>query len=96
MGERTRKVDTYFNSFVSNCNFIYSRDVSAINAARKIAGNLGLNLGQEVGYSTNFELEYNDYSTRIKVVTDEVLMKEIMIDPLLSKYEVVILTKREL
>ena len=70
--------------------------MSAINASKKIALDLNLNIGQEVGYSTNFELEFNDQSTRIKVVTDEVLMKEIMIDPLLSKYEVVILSKREL
>ncbi|CAI2384957.1 unnamed protein product [Moneuplotes crassus] len=71
-------------------------DVSCISLAKSIASNLHTYLGEQVGYSTKFESDFNEDKMCIKVVTDEVLFKEILIDPLLIKYEAVILTKREL
>lgn len=53
-------------------------------------------LGEQVGYSTRFESNFNEDMTCVKVVTDEMLVKEILLDPLLAKYEVVLLGKREL
>ena len=52
--------------------------------------------GEQVGYSTKFESEFNEDKMCVKVVTDEALVKEILIDPLLSKYEAIFLAKREL
>lgn len=53
-------------------------------------------LGEQVGYSTRFESNFNEDMMCVKVVTDEMLVKEILLDPLLAKYEVVLLGKREL
>jgi HrpA-like RNA helicase len=58
--------------------------------------NLQTYLGEQVGYSTKFESNFEDEKMYIKVVTDEMLIKEILMDPLLTKFEVVLLAKREL
>lgn len=50
----------------------------------------GCRIGSEVGYSIRFD-DKSGYQTRIKYVTDGVLLREIMTDPLLSRYSVVIL-----
>ena len=52
-------------------------------------------MGEQVGYSTKFESNFNEAMMCIKVVTDEILVKEILMDPLLAKYEVILLGKRE-
>ena len=53
-------------------------------------------LGEQVGYSTKFESDFNADKMWVKVVTDEVLVKEILVDPMLTKYEAILLAKREL
>ena len=45
-------------------------------------------LGQEVGYSIRFE-DASSKSTRVKFLTDGLLLKEAMVDPLLSRYSVI-------
>jgi len=45
-------------------------------------------LGQEVGYSIRFE-DVTSASTRIKFLTDGLLLREALVDPLLSRYSVV-------
>ena len=47
-------------------------------------------LGNEVGYSIRFEHEYND-KTKIKYMTDGMLLREAMMDPMLMNYSVIIL-----
>lgn len=46
-------------------------------------------LGDEVGYTIRFEDLTNSELTRIKFLTDGVLLREMMTDPLLSKYSVI-------
>lgn len=48
------------------------------------------NLGQEVGYSIRFDNK-STKQTKIKYVTDGILLREAISDPLLSKYNVIIL-----
>lgn len=47
-------------------------------------------MGKEVGYCIRFE-DKTSYKTKIKYLTDGMLLREAMLDPLLSKYAVVIL-----
>ena len=45
-------------------------------------------LGKEVGYSIRFE-DLTSVSTRIKFMTDGLLLREALVDPLLSRYSVI-------
>lgn len=66
------------------------RRVAAVTIAQKVASEQGCNVGEEVGYSIRFE-DKCSARTRIKFVTDGVLLRECMSDPQLRKYSVVIL-----
>ncbi|KAK7538304.1 putative ATP dependent RNA helicase [Phyllosticta citribraziliensis] len=46
------------------------------------------NLGQEVGYSIRFE-DVTSEATKIKFLTDGLLLREALVDPLLSRYSVI-------
>src|ERR1700760_2597915 len=45
-------------------------------------------LGQEVGYSIRFE-DVTSSATRIKFLTDGLLLREALVDPLFSRYSVI-------
>lgn len=49
-------------------------------------------LGDEVGYSIRFEDLSSPTRTRIKYLTDGMLFRECMVDPLLSKYSVIMVS----
>ena len=66
------------------------RRVAAVTIAQKVASEQGCNVGEKVGYSIRFEDKCSN-KTRIKFVTDGVLLRECMSDKKLSKYSVVIL-----
>lgn len=51
---------------------------------------LGAQLGTVVGYTVRFE-DLSNAKTKIKFLTDGMLLREAMLDPLLKKYSVVIL-----
>ncbi|GAA0169068.1 RNA helicase [Lithospermum erythrorhizon] len=57
--------------------------------ASRVAEEMGVKLGEEVGYSIRFEDVTDTELTRIKFLTDGVLLREMMDDPLLSKYSVI-------
>lgn len=65
------------------------RRVAAMTVAARVAEELGTELGQQVGYSIRFEEVCTQGVTRIKYCTDGVLLREMMEDPLLSTYSVV-------
>lgn len=48
-------------------------------------------MGQEVGYSIRFDDRSDSEKTVIKYVTDGVLVRECLLDPLLKDYAVIIL-----
>ena len=60
--------------------------VSVLNIANRLAFNMNCNLGQDVGYSIRFDSNYQKESgrTKIKVLTDGMLVREMILDPLLS------------
>lgn len=66
------------------------RRVAATSVARRIAEEVESELGQYVGYSIRFNQKISK-QTRVKLMTDGVLLSEIEFDPFLSKYEVLII-----
>ncbi|RLM92052.1 putative ATP-dependent RNA helicase DHX35 [Panicum miliaceum] len=57
--------------------------------ASRVAEEVGVKLGEEVGYTIRFEDQTNLGMTMIKFLTDGVLIREMMEDPLLTKYSVI-------
>ena len=66
------------------------RRVAAINLARRVAEELDVEFGKEVGYTIRFD-DFSDPSTKIRYITDGCLVKELISDPTLSHYRVVML-----
>ncbi|XP_061619856.1 pre-mRNA-splicing factor ATP-dependent RNA helicase DHX15 isoform X1 [Phyllopteryx taeniolatus] len=66
------------------------RRVAAMSVARRVADELDVTLGQEVGYSIRFE-DCSSAKTLLKYLTDGMLLREAMSDPLLERYTVVVL-----
>ncbi|KAH8741605.1 Prp16p pre-mRNA splicing factor [Cryptosporidium ryanae] len=66
------------------------RRVAAVSVAKRVSEEMGVKLGNEVGYSIRFE-DLTSRSTVIKYMTDGVLMRESLNDPELDKYSVVIM-----
>ncbi|KAI0025682.1 P-loop containing nucleoside triphosphate hydrolase protein [Xylariomycetidae sp. FL0641] len=64
------------------------RRVAATTVARRVAAEFGCALGKEVGYSIRFE-DVTSAATRIKFLTDGLLIREALVDPLLSRYSVI-------
>ena len=48
-------------------------------------------VGQLVGYRVRFEEKFHNKKTKIKFLTDGMLLREAILDPVLSHYSVVIL-----
>lgn len=66
------------------------RRVAAMSVAERVSEELDVQLGQEVGYSIRFD-DKSCARTRIKYLTDGMLLREAMDDPLLSQYSVIVL-----
>jgi len=66
------------------------RRVAAVTVAGRVAEEVGCALGQAVGYAVRFD-DKTSGRTTIKYMTDGVLLREAMTDPLLTRYAVVVL-----
>ncbi|MCL7022340.1 hypothetical protein MKW94_004448 [Papaver nudicaule] len=66
------------------------RRVAAVSVARRVAQELNVRLGEEVGYAIRFE-DRTTEKTKIKYLTDGVLLRESLSDPELKQYSVIIL-----
>lgn len=64
------------------------RRVAATTVAIRVAEEVGCELGKEVGYSIRFE-DVTSAATKIKFMTDGLLIREALVDPLLSRYSVI-------
>jgi HrpA-like RNA helicase len=84
-----------------NCYFLgrtiaitQPRRVAAITVAKRVAEEMACDIGTMVGYRVRFQ-DCSDFqgtnTTRILYVTDGMLLREAMMDPLLARYAVVIL-----
>ena len=65
------------------------RRVAARSVADRIASELGVALGSEVGFSVRFTDQVNS-ETQIRVMTDGILLAELSRDPELSRYDTII------
>lgn len=63
--------------------------MSCVSIANHVASNLSSKTGDKVGYSVRFDYNYTP-ETQVKFMTEGMLIREILIDPLLSEYSVVI------
>ena len=66
------------------------RRVAAVSVAQRVAYELKSDVGDLVGYTIRFE-DKTSNKTKIKFVTDGVLLRECMSNPSLTDYDVIIL-----
>lgn len=62
--------------------------MAATTVSLRVAEEYGCEVGKEVGYSIRFE-DVSSSATRIKFLTDGLLIREALVDPLLSRYSVI-------
>ena len=66
------------------------RRVAAMSVAKRVAEEFGCQLGQEVGYTIRFE-DCTSPETKIKYMTDGMLLRELLIEPDLPRYTLIML-----
>ena len=64
------------------------RRIAALSVSEFIANQLKVPLGDAVGYKMRFE-DHTSPETKIKIMTDGILLQELKLDPWLSKYSVI-------
>ncbi|KAJ5740901.1 hypothetical protein N7493_000773 [Penicillium malachiteum] len=64
------------------------RRVAATTVATRVAEEMRCQVGEAVGYSIRFE-DLTSAETRVKFLTDGMLLREALVDPLLSRYSVI-------
>ncbi|KAI0956903.1 hypothetical protein AcW1_005471 [Taiwanofungus camphoratus] len=67
------------------------RRVAATSVAGRVAAEVGSVLGDEVGYTIRFEDVSDKERSRILYMTDGMLFRETLLDPLLSRYSVIMI-----
>lgn len=66
------------------------RRVAAMSVAQRVSEEMDVAIGQEVGYSIRFE-DCSSPKTMLKYMTDGMLLREAMSDPMLDNYQVLLL-----
>jgi len=64
------------------------RRIAAIATAKYVAGQIGVEFGQEVGYQIRFD-DFTAHGTKIKFMTDGIILREFQVDPDLHQYSVI-------
>jgi len=67
------------------------RRIAVTSLAARVAEESRVRLGARVGYSIRFDENFSRDHTKIKFVTEGILIREMMGDPLLSSYNVIML-----
>lgn len=80
--------DGFANNGIIGCT--QPRRVAAMSVAARVSDEVGCRLGEEVGYTIRFEDKTSE-STKIKYMTDGIMQREILLDPELTKYSVIML-----
>lgn len=75
--------DEYASGMMVACT--QPRKVAAAAAAERVASEMDVNLGEEVGYGVRFENVTTD-TTRLRYMSDGLLLREAMEDGTFSKY----------
>ena len=66
------------------------RRIAALSVSEYISRQMGTELGKLVGYKMRFE-DKTEPGTKIKIMTDGILLQEMKLDPWLSKYDCLII-----
>lgn len=66
------------------------RRVAAMSVSKRVAEEMDLTYGDQVGYTIRFD-DNSGPNTILKYMTDGMLLREAMMDPLLSKYSAIVL-----
>ena len=66
------------------------RRLAARTVAERIASEMGVKLGEEIGYQVRFTDESSP-KTKLRIVTDGILLAQIQRDPLLNRYDTIII-----
>ncbi|CAK9202260.1 unnamed protein product [Sphagnum troendelagicum] len=99
VGETGSGKTTQIPQFVSEAGYTSSRKqvactqprrVAAMSVARRVSEEMDVTIGDEVGYSIRFE-DCSGAKTVLKYLTDGMLLREAMTDPLLERYAVIII-----
>ena len=69
---------------------VQPRRIAAISLAQRVAQEMDVRLGEEVGYTVRFDHQANP-QTLLKYVTDGILLRHALVDNRLSCYDVIIL-----
>lgn len=65
------------------------RRIAAYGVSKRIAEEMNVELGQLVGYKMRFD-DSTSANTKIKIMTDGILLEELRSDPMLEKYSIII------
>lgn len=66
------------------------RRVAAVSLANRVAQECDCRLGEDVGYAIRFEDCVSKEKTKIKFMTEGILINELMSDPLLTRYSAIV------
>uniref|UniRef100_A0A915C1J7 RNA helicase n=1 Tax=Parascaris univalens TaxID=6257 RepID=A0A915C1J7_PARUN len=80
--------DGYGNAGMIGCT--QPRRVAAMSVAKRVSEEMGVELGQECGYAIRFE-DCTSENTRLKYMTDGILLRECLGDPDLDQYSAIIM-----
>lgn len=69
---------------------ILPKKIAVVSIANRVAKNMGLVLGKEVGYSIRFDYNYSN-ETKLKFTTEGMFIREMLISPLIEQYDIVII-----
>lgn len=65
--------------------------LAAVSVARRVSHESGYKLGREVGYLVRFDNCFANADAKMLFLTDQMLFRETLVDPLLTKYSVVMI-----
>ncbi|WEL39853.1 RNA helicase [Encephalitozoon hellem] len=86
---KTTKIPKYLLKRYKRIVCTQPRRIAAMSIAKKVARDMNVRLGEEVGYSVRFD-DRSSGRTRLKYATDGILIREINGDKYLNKYDVII------
>ncbi|WUR02268.1 ATP-dependent RNA helicase [Vairimorpha necatrix] len=87
---KTTKIPKYLLKKYSNIVCTQPRRIAAISIAKKVAKDMNTKIGKLVGYAVRFD-DCTSKKTKLKYVTDGILLKEIVRKETLNKYDCLII-----